>query len=1645
MIAIFLPPYPFRGLPAPYLWVFYKFLSQSKEPLYFITGEQYLDLEANAQRWEHVGDAPQRLNYTLPTRETLQQHTYHMLSPDLFGKLLEGHNRNPVQVFRTFLTSDLKALSAELEVALDQVNDLEAIVTWCNCPTLERVARARDLPVIHLELGPLRFPSYRSTAYLDFSGVNGNTEAHSRFSEVSDSLGIDTTTANLLGYFSRPSPMHFECNNTKVRIGLALQVEDDSNLIAFSNGYDNSSIISFAKIAYPAEQLLVRAHPGSLFRLDDTKLLADQSPNTDYFLARVDELLTINSSIGFEALLRDKKVTALGDSSYKFIVESSVETRHSALAFYLFSYLVPQELIFDIDYLRFRLNCHNERDITYRHIAHYAAEDGAPHPEMPQTLKQMIEQELQRNNMEKLIHSESELRTRTQQLEEEVRRMESELEIELSRASLREQELENALSQVSVRERELESELLQARDRETKLESELYSSQTSLNVLRRKVVAHDADIAVLKDAAQLHSLEIGAYHEAVMAREATITSLMSSTSWKLTAPLRRLGLAMPKLRYRFHGIMRLFRRDGAKAILKKAWVIVGNEGIKGLRRRASLALVNQHHSAGSPESRLAPVTSLRPLSDYLPVNSTALPDAPLVDVDVIIPVYRGLTETRNCIESVLAAKCNTPARIVVIDDCSPEPEVSAYLQSLPQSPEFIVLRNEENLGFVGTVNRGMRLAPENDVLLLNSDTEVADGWLDRLVWHAYSSERVSSVTPFSNNATICSYPRIEGIRGLPGEEDLGFLNQAFWEANAGRSVTLPTAVGFCMYIRRACLDEVGLFDEEAFGKGYGEENDFCLRALANGWTHLLATDTFVFHAGEVSFQSDSSPGKARAMQILRDRYPSYEAEVAKHVTTAEAEPMRIAATAARYRLSGLPVVLMVTHHLGGGTQKHVDELCASLEDKAHCLILQPKSGQEDAVILKSANSDLQGFDLHLTDHVIFLTDLLKSFGVTYIHIHHTVGMPEKLQEVIASLGVPFDFTVHDYYSLCPQINFAHEGRYCGEPDASGCNRCIAARPAHGAQDIVWWRQKHAWLLDDARRVICPSQDVANRVQRYHPSAPVVVESHEVLDDVPLRVPTLAQDEPLRVVLLGWLAKHKGSQLVSDCLVAARKENARDIHFHLIGRSMETLPQSDIYSESGEYRDEDLIRLIDETDPHVIWLASTWPETYSYTLSAAISAGRAVVGANLGALPERVAGRPWSWVQPWNSSGEETLQFFQSIRTHFEQQLPPPHTEAEPAAPKEAFYPDRYAHLIATDASAEATLVDLRRSETHSILVVAEMLGERPSPCAYIRVLLPLLATAGPSSNVRVIRPADIHRYVADTIYTHRIALHGHHATELVEHCQKHGMRLVYDLDDDLLGIAESEHPERARYAAYASSIRLLASKASEVRVSTPELKQRMAKHSNNVKVVPNALDASTWALDGAPLHRWAHNEVAIVYMGTMTHHADFEMVKGVLQRIKNKYGKAVSINLIGVSADRNESGWCRYIDVPSHASTSYPAFASWLIRSMSFDIGIAPLVDNEFNRAKSGIKFLDYTAMGLATLTSDVPAYRDTIENEVTGLVVPNDPEAWYGALDRLVSDATLRHQLANAARDKLLSQHTLQSASGGAPFRLNGVEASEP
>ena len=1002
------------------------------------------------------------------------------------------------------------------------------------------------------------------------------------------------------------------------------------------------------------------------------------------------------------------------------------------------------------------------------------------------------------------------------------------------------------------------------------------------------------------------------------------------------------------------------------------------------------------------------------IGDYLPsqCQPAGLPRG--VVVDLVIPVYRGLQETQRCLRSVLADTGAPLGRVIVVDDRSPEPKLSAWLRTLVSNPRIQVVRNTRNLGFVASVNRGMAEAGAHDVVLLNSDTEVPLGWLARLTAQAHSRERIATVSPFSNNATICGYPDNHGGPLALGHA-LAELDEACRTVNAGRFVDVPTTVGFCMYIRREALAQVGEFDAERFTLGYGEENDFCLRASEMGWHHRLACDTFVYHKGSVSFGDRADQLSRRAMQLILQRYPNYLRDIGRHVSLDAVAPFRFVVTAALFRRSKLPVILMVVHELGGGVRRHIDGIVQRLGDRARFLLLRATDRGAELSVPSMPNHPVLTLP---AERISDMAAMLRSMGVSRVHIHHLIGMTMDVRRLIRELGMPFDTTVHDYSAICPQINLLpwRDSLYCNEPDIGGCNACIANRPTQGARDIVTWRADQAWQLRDAARVLCPTVDVLARLGRFGLDANAILAPHEAVGAAPwpLRVNPPGAGK-FRIAVLGTLVDHKGGRTVAS---VAEMIDPKTTELHLIGDTDGPFskPALNRFKRTGRYDDDALAGLIATVAPHLIWFPAVWPETFSYTLSAAIDAGVAIAATRIGAHTERLAGRPCTWLVDIATSPAAWIRLFDEIRATLRKPA-----RARPLRPAvEDFY--------AADYLRPRPVRNRGRKIKPRIAVVPERFDVGfPTPCGYIRLLQPMHHLAADGDFEIVVATAEtIFDYQAEIVVTQRCAMPDIAAVDrLAAHARAIGATLVFDLDDDLLAIPR-DHPEARILRPRAAVARRMLDVADIVWVSTPGLAERLSAIRPDAMVMENALDERIWIAPAAPS---ADQPLRILCMGTATHDRDFAMIQPALTRLKAEYGDRVTIEIVGMTGCEDLPLGLDRIALPANAMRSYPGFVNWLTsREPQWHIGLAPLLDSPFNRSKSPIKAMDYAALGLFVLASDTPVYRGCIADGVAGQLVANHAEAWYAALNWLLRNPDARRSVADRSRNAFLAQASLTS-----------------
>ncbi len=631
---------------------------------------------------------------------------------------------------------------------------------------------------------------------------------------------------------------------------------------------------------------------------------------------------------------------------------------------------------------------------------------------------------------------------------------------------------------------------------------------------------------------------------------------------------------------------------------------------------------------------------------------------------VVVPVHGQTDAVGPCLRAVLAT---VPAGtlVVVVDDGSPEPGLRRELRALAEAGRIRLISHRTPRGLPAAANAGVAACPGRDVVLLNSDTLPAPGWIERLHAVADSAPDIGSVTPLSNNAGIVSYPGPTGTTPMPDAAGGAWLAALAWRAVGARAVGIPVGEGFCLYVRRACWEQAGPFRAALFAQGYGEDTDFCLRARALGWRHVAAPGVFVGHRSGASFGAAAAL-QARNQKVLERLHPGYAAEMEAFRAADPLAPARRRLDRARWeaaRRSGLlaasvsvggmtagsepggssaaPAVLLITHADGGGVERVV---AASWQ--AHraagrrAIVLRPGAGAgrgREVVLEAPSGGDTPNLRFALPREVPALLRLLRAEPLVGIELHHLLGHPPAVVEIVTALGVPYEVHVHDHAWVCPRVTLTRPAgnagagapgpdRYCGAPGLAACEACVAT---HGSLldepiGVRALRQRSAALLLGARRVVVASADAAARLRRYvRGVVPCIVPLGDDAALPPAAAPPRGAGR-LRVCVVGAVGPAKGVDVLLACAGDAARRDL-PLEFVVVGPTTEdaALLATGRAFVTGPFRPEEATALIHAQQAQLALLPSIWPETWCFALTDVWAAGLDVVAFDLGAPAERI--------------------------------------------------------------------------------------------------------------------------------------------------------------------------------------------------------------------------------------------------------------------------------------------------------------------------------------------------------------------------------------------------------------------------------------
>ena len=982
-------------------------------------------------------------------------------------------------------------------------------------------------------------------------------------------------------------------------------------------------------------------------------------------------------------------------------------------------------------------------------------------------------------------------------------------------------------------------------------------------------------------------------------------------------------------------------------------------------------------------------------------------------VDVIVPIYNALDDVQRCLAALSSNDDEPRLRVIAVNDGSAELTTQWLREVSRRDPRLLLVEHEQNRGYTSAVNSGLLRSSAPYVLLLNSDAIVTRGAIARILRCAESSAQIGIVGPLSNAASWQNVPRLRDTRGkfavnsLP--EGLSAEDVAQVVATASRQLypRMPFVNGFCFLIKREVLDRVGVFDEQTFPQGYGEENDFCIRAAEAGFELAVADDAYVYHVKSRSF------GHGRRRQLvsagdvaLRAKHgdDKVDALVAQIRELDALKRVRLEVSAAlEKRCPPAPPVDPLTMRVlfllpvkggAGGSHSVIQEATAMRRLGVHVRVAVRAKHYERACEIYGDVPNIKELLVPFTPEN--LVDVGYGYDVAVATIYTSVDLVSEL--IAAYPEILPAYYVQDY-----------------EPwfFERGSAEYEAARASYEKISGMVLFAKTRWI---AERLMTehavPVHKVSASIDHsvYFPATPARRDRPVVTAMIRPKTPRRGAARTMRV--LRELAYRFGSAVevhtfgceTSDPAFLELERAFEFVHHGVLTRPQvaELLRRSDVFIDLSDY------------------------QAFGRTgLEAMASGCVAVVPAEGG-------------TDDYARDGENAIVVDTS-----DERLCVERVAALLADPDTRLSLKRQGLLTAARYSPH-------RAALSELEVVAKALARHRSgqPAVARRhvVLSPPRAARDQVSQVgyvRLLRPwrnPTLHRHwwaevssgnalpepgSADVFILHSDspAANPLHLCDWLMKWRNAGGKLVLDVSGPVF---EPLNPNGSLPQDSRSSNRRLewlATVADAVVVSTPALAARLQRLNPSVHLIPTAIDARLWRLHETPGEPNLQSDVSIIgYLGPPGQHLD------VVAAAASKFGDDLGIRLRVEVVGAFERGPVRFgerVGLPRRRS--YPDYVDWLHQRVRWDLALLP-VSGKISEDDARLRFLEYAALGVPVVCSDVPSLRDIVEHGRTGWFVANDPGAWRVAVKRLLEEPALRHELAGAARRYVSERFTLEA-----------------
>lgn len=990
---------------------------------------------------------------------------------------------------------------------------------------------------------------------------------------------------------------------------------------------------------------------------------------------------------------------------------------------------------------------------------------------------------------------------------------------------------------------------------------------------------------------------------------------------------------------------------------------------------------------------------------------------------IIIPVFNALEHLQHCIASVLQNIDHHDVRLIIINDGS-WLQTKHWLNKLAlKHPDMTLLHNETNLGYTRSINKGIAATNADYVILLNSDTVVTPNWLSDLAAAAESKSSIGIVGPLSNAASWQSVPELFNndhkfaINQLPANTSLADFAKLVKKHSPKCYPEAKFINGFCFLIKRAVIDSIGLFDEKAFPRGYGEENDYCVRAQQAGFSLAIVDNCYVFHAKSKSFGHEqrtelSKHGDTNLRLKHGNDYITQLVHSQKHDTSLDSlrlsllsEPNIKSSTPLRGLTNFSMLFILPVAGGGGGSHSIVQETIALRRLGIQCNIA-------------IQNQNIERFHSLYSD-VPEHKDIFVGFS------------PQSIMAIAATFDIVIGTVFHSL-SIVRKIVHQH-------PHIHPAYYIQDYEPFFFEQGTDEWQRAHdSYALIPQATLFAKTHWIADQVNKHHG-----LNVNKVQPSIDHNVYFPARQSTRKILTLTAMIRpktpYRGSLRIMK-LFQKLQQQFDHLEIHTFGCDDTddlylTLPMDFDYAHHGILKRPQVADLLRKTD---IFIDLSDYQAFGRTALEAMACGATAIVPQKGGTTEYAIDNVNALIV--DTHDEAATVYQQRIVDLINNPAKIMAMKMQGLTTAAKFSPHAAAiseiTLFHSALQKHRIHYPLQNKPTVFVLPVFRKDG-LPVGSAFVRLLQPLQHknlldnwTIHCATKTELPSPDK-----ADIIVIQRDAA-GYDFKKIQRwalNWKQKGKKIIYEIDDNLFDQKGLKLRSDADTQNLARSTRMMAMLADQVIVSTPQLKKVLKPLNPQIQIIENKLDAALWKISTPQKNkpkqdiRKKDDIVRIGFIGTPSHIQDLQLIKPAIDKIIKKYGKRVTVEVIGgFQRNLQQPLFGESIGLP--INNDYPRFVEWLHKRVNWDIAIIPLVDDAFNASKSHLKFLECTALGMSCICSDVPSYRNIVRHGKNGLLTKNTTRGWYKSLEKLINNKDLRQSLTDQAYQELIQQHTIIS-----------------